>query len=685
MRFWSAASDLVSGDNNGKNDIFVFDMVTNSIERVEIGESGSVGFQTLSISADGRYISFLSNVPTLVSGHTNQATDSFVYDRLADQFTCVSVSSEGAPGDDRVVNSAMSADGRYVVFDSRATNLISSDLTGGLSDIFIVDRHINRDVFAQADAFSTNENTAISGHLFSSNGQGPDGDPDGDLVGVTAVNGAMTNVTRQVELASGAFVLVNFDGRFVYNPNRAFDNLGVGQIATDSFTYTISDSQGHADTATVTITITGAVDGVVVVNGSGTLTGTSADDRISGGPGNETINGGAGYDWLQGGAGNDALNGGPGSDWLEGGDNDDTLTAGGGYDTLDGGAGNDRLDGGDNNDSLFGGGGDDILKGAKGNDALDGGAGRDIADFSDATGPINFDASLGVATTPGIGTDTLTGIEGVYGSAFADVLLGSAADNIFRGGLGNDTLSGGLGSDTVDFSAASGPVSVNLTILTAQNTGEGFDTFSGIENLIGSAFGDTFTGQNFLNRFDGGGGDDELRGGTGDDTLSGDAGADVIVGDAGNDVIDGGSDADRLYGGSGNDQIFGGQGVDTLTGGPGIDRVDGGDGADRLYANSTPDTFVFGGTAGAGDRVFSFQSGIHDLEIKASGFGGLAGSFAFTANPNPIAPSAQQALLYDTDDGKLYFDADGNGAGGRIHVLTLIGAPTLQASDIILL
>jgi Ca2+-binding RTX toxin-like protein len=144
------------------------------------------------------------------------------------------------------------------------------------------------------------------------------------------------------------------------------------------------------------------------------------------------------------------------------------------------------------------------------------------------------------------GNDVLTGTDG------DDTLQGLAGDDQLTGGKGADFLDGGIGIDTAHYDHASAGVGVNLV-------GEGFfgeadhDTFSGVENVTGSAF---------------------------NDNLFGDSGANRLSGGAGTDVILGGGDSDVLDGGAGNDNLFGEAGDDTLNGGPGADLLDGGAGGD---------------------------------------------------------------------------------------------------------
>ena len=202
---------------------------------------------------------------------------------------------------------------------------------------------VNHKPAASEDSIATNENSPVSGNVLIDNGHGADSDPDGDALTVVGLNGTGGGIGQTIALASGATVIINPDGRFVYDPSGQFNQLDAGQTASDSFTYTISDGQGHTDAATVNITIAGTEHGLQITNGSGTINGTASDDQIAGGPGNEIIHGGGGYDWLQGSGGQDTLYGEDGSDILDGGDGNDTLVGGPGDDWLIGGPGVDTI------------------------------------------------------------------------------------------------------------------------------------------------------------------------------------------------------------------------------------------------------------------------------------------------------------------------------------------------------
>jgi VCBS repeat-containing protein len=137
-----------------------------------------------------------------------------------------------------------------------------SDGRGGFDEatVTIVNEIGNRAPIAADDAVTTDEETALAGNVLADNGNGPDADPDGDLLTVTQVNGAAASVGQTVTLASGATLRLNADGSFDYDPNGAFEALGVGASALDGFTYTISDGNGGSDQGAVSVTVTGVND-----------------------------------------------------------------------------------------------------------------------------------------------------------------------------------------------------------------------------------------------------------------------------------------------------------------------------------------------------------------------------------------------------------------------------------------
>jgi hypothetical protein len=142
--FESSASDLVSGDTNNATDVFVRDLVNGTTTLVSVNQAGTgpgnASAQDPSITSDGRYVAFDSAASNLVSGDTNGATDVFVRDLTTGTTTLVSVNSAGTgPGDGASQYPTISPDGRHVVFESAAGNLVSSPTNGTFSKVFLRD------------------------------------------------------------------------------------------------------------------------------------------------------------------------------------------------------------------------------------------------------------------------------------------------------------------------------------------------------------------------------------------------------------------------------------------------------------------------------------------------------------------------------------------------------------------
>jgi Tol biopolymer transport system component len=156
VAFSSSATNLVRGDFNGFDDVFVYDRVTGETTLVSVSSNGTqsnnkLGNGNISISADGRYIAFDSWATNLVEGDTNNhcfdygwddyvnCPDVFVHDRGTGETILVSVASNGTQGNDLSLDPSVSADGRYVAFHSFANNLVVGD-TNDSGDIFLHDR-----------------------------------------------------------------------------------------------------------------------------------------------------------------------------------------------------------------------------------------------------------------------------------------------------------------------------------------------------------------------------------------------------------------------------------------------------------------------------------------------------------------------------------------------------------------
>jgi archaellum component FlaF (FlaF/FlaG flagellin family) len=142
VAFHSDASNLVPGDTNRQKDVFVYDRQADTIERVSLaadGTQGSFDSRDPSISADGRYVAFESAASNLVPDDTNGQWDVFVYDRQTGTTQRVSLAAAGTQGNSSSNAPSISADGRYVAFESAASNLVPGD-TNGQRDVFVYDR-----------------------------------------------------------------------------------------------------------------------------------------------------------------------------------------------------------------------------------------------------------------------------------------------------------------------------------------------------------------------------------------------------------------------------------------------------------------------------------------------------------------------------------------------------------------
>ncbi|WOF72519.1 putative Ig domain-containing protein [Parvibaculaceae bacterium PLY_AMNH_Bact1] len=287
------------------------------------------------------------------------------------------------------------------------------------------------------------------------------------------------------------------------------------------------------------------------------------------------------------------------------------------------------------NDTLLGQGGDDVLIGGAGEDVLSGGEGIDTADYSGAASRVAVDL-VGGNTDTGIDgavyggseavNDSLTQIENVAGSNYADSLAGDDKANVLSGGAGddwlngregNDTLIGGVGADrllggegldTADYSASGSSVTVDLQAGIGSGGTAAGDTLVDIESVVGSAHADTLTAADMANG-------STLLGGAGDDVLISGTGADVLDGGEGSDTVDYSSSVDRVIadldngqgtygsadddvllnienviGTSSNDVLIGSQFANTLDGGSGDDVLRGGVGADALIGGEGSDT-----------------------------------------------------------------------------------------------
>ncbi|USG62239.1 VWA domain-containing protein [Sneathiella marina] len=256
---------------------------------------------------------------------------------------------------------------------------------------------------ADLDGSLVTGNVVVSGNVLTNDSAG--NDPlatvpitqiqyNGTTYNLTSGGNPNVTVVGTLLTLTSLFGVLEIDfesGDYTYQATTDINNF-----ATDTFSYTISDTEGLTSTADLVIEI-------------------SPNPAFTGGPGNDIITAGAGNDYVAGEGGDDTLSGGDGNDYMLGSS---------GADEIQGDGGNDYLDGGSNNDQLLGGAGNDTLKGESGNDDLRGGANADTLEG-------------------GSGNDTLRGNGG------DDLLVGGSGDDNLRGGGGSDTLIGGSGDDTL--------------------------------------------------------------------------------------------------------------------------------------------------------------------------------------------------------------------------------------------
>ncbi|WP_203544714.1 FecR domain-containing protein [Desulfovibrio sp. JC022] len=440
------------------------------------------------------------------------------------------------------------------------------------------------------------------------------------------------------------------------------------------------------------------------------LLGTAASEIIYGLGGNDTIDGGAGNDSVYGGSGNDRIMGGAGSNYIDGGEGSQdgisyqdstqgielstsagTVVHSGGTDSF---VNVEGYIGSSSNDTLTGKDGEEYFQGGKGDDVIDGGVAPsssgsssryssgsnddwDIASYEKADGSVQVDLSAGTATGAD-GNDTLSSIEEVIGSAYADILTGDAYDNFFQSNAGEDSIDGGNGYDTISYYAASGAVQVDISAGTATGA-DGSDTFTAIEGVEGSEYGDVLTGDDFSNEFRGRAGDDTIDGGDGNDTVDyKHASAGVYVNLA----------AGTATGGDGNDRLISIENVEASQNYN--DTIIGNDGENRFKDRGQTDDTYDGGQGSDSLTYHQADSGVVvDLAEGTSSGGG--GNDSISNIWNIDGSDYGDTLIGGTGDGSAYSVCNLSGGegddfivGGSAHYNHLDGDDgndTLTAGD----
>ena len=332
-------------------------------------------------------------------------------------------------------------------------------------------------------------------------------------------------------------------------------------------------------------------------------------------------------------------------------------------DLLDGGTGADRMTGGLGNDSYVVDNAGDIVveQAGAGYDVVTSSIGYALGDNVEAVRLIGVAAG---ATVVAQGNDLNNELNAVWvdqsakvsllGGGGNDRLLGSRYDDLLDGGTGADTMRGGRGNDSY--------VVDSVTDLVYEQAGEGYDV---ITSSVGYRLGANVEGLRLVGVAEG---------------------ASVVA--QGNDLnnslnavwVDK-SASISLLGHGGDDTLQGSRFGDLLDGGAGSDRLTGGGGADRFH---------FGDVLNAAtnvDTILDFQKGVDVIELDDAVFAGLnlgkLDASAFVANASGTATSADQRIIYDTDSGQLFYDADGSLGGAAVLFGMVAGHPPLTGADFV--
>ncbi len=415
-----------------------------------------------------------------------------------------------------------------------------------------------------------------------------------------------------------------------------------------------------------------------------------------------------------------------GNDEINGNNGNDTLRGGAGDDTLDGGAGNDTLDGGSGNDTLIGGLGSDVIEGGKGDDYYYIDNAGDVIIETSGQGTADHVAvrrlsSFSLSAGADIETLTTTNTRGsfaisLFGNELSQTIVGNDGANILGdgGGAGADILRGLGGNDHYRLYNANTQIMETSWQGAADRVYAGrdfvLDDRSFIEILSTTSRNATYSR--------------DIEGNTSKQTIYGNDGRNVL-GDGGGAAANG----DTMFGFDGNDLYYvrnagtqvheragegvfdrvstsvdftlsAGSHVETINttsrfgtsnlnltgnelgqwiqGNGGNNRIDAGDGTDEMSGEGGSDTFVFSTALGAGniDTIRDFNVTDDQIEIDDFIFTALTtGSLdtnAFVANMAGTAQTADHRVIYDTDSGALFYDADGNvpGAAQQFAILT---------------
>jgi Ca2+-binding RTX toxin-like protein len=512
----------------------------------------------------------------------------------------------------------------------------------------------------------------------------------------------------------GADTMFGGDGTDSYCVDHA------GDLVSESNSSLVTGGNDIVYSYVLAYTLTANVERLrLMLGGASNGTGNSLDNTLYAGAGDNVLDGATGTDTVSYAFASTGVTVSLASAGAQ-------ATGGSGTDTL---LSIENLIGSGFNDSLIGNTGNNTLDGGIGADTMNGGLGNDTFIVDNAGDYITELAGQGIDTVMSSVTRylgnyqenlTLTGVGTIngYGNSDNNVLTGNSAANVLSGNAGADTMSGGAGDDTyyvenvgdvVTESAASGKDTVNSSI--------SYTLTADVEWLVLTGAAITGTGNNLNNFLVGNGGNNTLDGGAGADTMNGGLGDDTFIVDNAGDYITelagqgidtvmssvtrylgsnqenltltganaingyGFNDDNLLRGNSAANVLSGGGGADTLAGGLGNDSLSGGNGADKFQFDSAPGV-------GNVDTLSDFLSGTDLVQLAQANFSSLAvgavAADAFVAGAGySTAADADDRLIYNTNNGVLFYDADGLGGDAAVPFAVLIGHPTLLSTDFI--
>ena len=241
VAFTSSATDLVTGDTNGVDDVFVRDVVSGTTSRVSVSSGGTQGNGSSSepsISSNGRYVAFTSSATNLIASDSNSTTkDIYVHDRTNGTTEVVSLNNYGSQTSNggHSERSDITRDGRYIIFESTASNLVSSD-NNAVRDIFVRDRKLSTTVRLSESTSGTEANDNSSFPSISCDGA------------FAVFKSPATNLTSgDTNNGTDLFLVDRVGGRVIYNVTQS-GNGHTGdrpEISCDGSTVTFSSSANN--------------------------------------------------------------------------------------------------------------------------------------------------------------------------------------------------------------------------------------------------------------------------------------------------------------------------------------------------------------------------------------------------------------------------------------------------------